>query len=683
MSTIIDRRGSTARVFKASENTFEAKAQADRATTSATAAAASAASLAAFTGAKAVRGYLFGVFDGSKALRMSFGVSDGSASYLGQTAPAGAVVVANLVAQTARFGTINGKDVASLISATASLGTAQPVGTVGAVAISALDGSLARKAARITLQTGKEVIANLGAVKIDDLAATEFYRKAIGRPATKGGGCFRTQFDFIASTGQSNAQGADTALGIGMFALDALGMQANNGAPGTPFTLSPANVATVAASGTETPLFGFAAALRQRLLIENLLAASDHIYRPIVSNDAVGGTSIAQRAKSGSPPGGLVPTYANVMAAFTKAYSDGQAGSLPGSGGPAMVKCLSLLNVDGETDAYQGVTGASYKTTSIQRMADFSTDMKAINNQTETPVELLMQCASNQNRLTGGATITSAGSGGTNGTFALVIPAPVQAGGGSGVTAVGTFTVAGGAVTAIALSNKGAGYLGDVSLSAAAFAASAGLTGAAATLLSEVVTMPIATAQRELGQSSAQHVLVGPYYQFRYFKDYQHPDASGARQIGAMIACAHKAVWIDQAGAQADKTRWNCLQPTGVQRSGKCVWLRFDNAVGPLLFANMPWFGTEPNYGFSLVDSGGAVLTISSVALSGRREVLITAAATIPAGAKVRYGFNTMTTRTDYYSGGGGNLRDSQGNWIRDASGAPLHNWAIVFSENL
>ena len=71
------------------------------------------------------------------------------------------------------------------------------------------------------------------------------------------------------------------------------------------------------------------------------------------------------------------------------------------------------------------------------------------------------------------------GAGGTNGTFALVIPAP----GPTGVQAVGNFTVAGGIVTAIAITTPGSNYAsGNIALTNAAFVASAGLAGASATL---------------------------------------------------------------------------------------------------------------------------------------------------------------------------------------------------------
>lgn len=79
------------------------------------------------------------------------------------------------------------------------------------------------------------------------------------------------------------------------------------------------------------------------------------------------------------------------------------------------------------------------------------------------------------------AAVTAGGTGGTNGTgLALVIPAPPT----GGVQAVGTFTVAGGIVTAIQITTAGKGYPHtNISLTNTAFVgASTGLTGATATL---------------------------------------------------------------------------------------------------------------------------------------------------------------------------------------------------------
>lgn len=80
------------------------------------------------------------------------------------------------------------------------------------------------------------------------------------------------------------------------------------------------------------------------------------------------------------------------------------------------------------------------------------------------------------------AAITAAGSGGSaNGTFALPIPAaPV-----GGVNATGTFTVAGGVVTAVNITNQGSGYANQnvvINNAALVTAGATGLTGATITL---------------------------------------------------------------------------------------------------------------------------------------------------------------------------------------------------------
>lgn len=81
-----------------------------------------------------------------------------------------------------------------------------------------------------------------------------------------------------------------------------------------------------------------------------------------------------------------------------------------------------------------------------------------------------------QGAVTGAATISTAGSGGTNGTFDLAF-----SGGNFAVNPTGTFTVSGGAVTAITITGPGL-YIGNaISKPTLSFAASSGLTGAAGT----------------------------------------------------------------------------------------------------------------------------------------------------------------------------------------------------------
>ena len=80
--------------------------------------------------------------------------------------------------------------------------------------------------------------------------------------------------------------------------------------------------------------------------------------------------------------------------------------------------------------------------------------------------------------------IVTAGSGGTNGTFALGFT------GGTGSGAVGTFTVAGGVVTAINITNGGSYTVAPT----ATFTASAGLTGAAASFTIDFLANPVVAA---------------------------------------------------------------------------------------------------------------------------------------------------------------------------------------------
>jgi len=81
-----------------------------------------------------------------------------------------------------------------------------------------------------------------------------------------------------------------------------------------------------------------------------------------------------------------------------------------------------------------------------------------------------------QGAVKGAATISTAGTGGTNGTFDLA-----WTGGNFDVNPTGTFTVTGGAVTAITITGAGR-YIGNaISKPTLSFAASTGLTGAAGT----------------------------------------------------------------------------------------------------------------------------------------------------------------------------------------------------------
>lgn len=107
--------------------------------------------------------------------------------------------------------------------------------------------------------------------------------------------------------------------------------------------------------------------------------------------------------------------------------------------------------------------------------------------------------------------ITTPGAGGANGTYALAFI------GGTGSGATGTFTVAGGALTAVTITNKGV-YTAAPTLS---FVASTNLVGAAATLVLDKLANPvIAEANALLAALNAHAVATGPHSTLDAFTDW-------------------------------------------------------------------------------------------------------------------------------------------------------------------
>lgn len=148
-----------------------------------------------------------------------------------------------------------------------------------------------------------------------------------------------------------------------------------------------------------------------------------------------------------------------------------------------------------------------------------------------------------------------------------------------------------------------------------------------------------------------------------------HPINTSAQHMGAYFARAYKKVVIE-------KGTWSPLKPVDWSRDGKVVTLRFKPESGQLAI-DTTTVAAQTNYGFTLVDSGGSALTISSVALVGKDTVKIVAAATVPAGAKIRAGFG---------AGGKTNLRDTMGDTVTATISGniyKLHNWCVIFEKVL
>lgn len=146
-----------------------------------------------------------------------------------------------------------------------------------------------------------------------------------------------------------------------------------------------------------------------------------------------------------------------------------------------------------------------------------------------------------------------------------------------------------------------------------------------------------------------------------------HFDAVGSAWFGAYCGLALKR-WL------WDGVKPKTLKPLTPMRQGTRIIVPFDVDAGRHLVLDAT-LGGFANQGFTLVDGGGSPLTISSVALSGPAAVQITAAANVPAGARLRYGWAGEGHI------GGGNVRDNAGDGlVFDPGGLskPLHKWAPI-----
>jgi hypothetical protein len=141
-------------------------------------------------------------------------------------------------------------------------------------------------------------------------------------------------------------------------------------------------------------------------------------------------------------------------------------------------------------------------------------------------------------------------------------------------------------------------------------------------------TVPaIALAQTQVAASNPLVVIATPMYIFEYQdSNNNHLMPVSSRWMGAYYGLAYKRVVIDGLPFVPVKA----ISST---KSGAIANVKFSVPVGKLVF-DTTLVALNTNYGFELVDSGGTAITINSVAIRGTDTVRITAATTIPSGAK-------------------------------------------------
>lgn len=178
----------------------------------------------------------------------------------------------------------------------------------------------------------------------------------------------------------------------------------------------------------------------------------------------------------------------------------------------------------------------------------------------------------------------------------------------------------------------------------------------------------VAAAQLKASELSPNIHLACPTYQLTFY-DFQHIDALSSKWLGGYYGLVYKRVVID-------KKEWVPLKPVRHSVIGSTLDLLFTKSG---LTFDTDTIALQTDYGFSVVDAAGDPVTISSIALVGSDRVRFTFAQPVQAGWRVRYGWNSAVNHGPF-TGGAGNLRDNQGNWlIYEAINKPMHNWCVLF----
>lgn len=177
----------------------------------------------------------------------------------------------------------------------------------------------------------------------------------------------------------------------------------------------------------------------------------------------------------------------------------------------------------------------------------------------------------------------------------------------------------------------------------------------------------------------ADAVCSGPKYQYPYSSDSIHMLVEGYEQLGEKYAQVyHERLVLGRA--------WRPLQPSGVERAGRVVSVRFEVPAPPLVWEESfeaPHQSTaawSAGRGFEL-SAGGAALAIESVAIDGD-SVRITAAADLPAaGVVVGYAMVANATAMAQPFAGTlrwGQLRDSDP-FVGSSTQKAQPNFAVAF----
>jgi hypothetical protein len=176
-------------------------------------------------------------------------------------------------------------------------------------------------------------------------------------------------------------------------------------------------------------------------------------------------------------------------------------------------------------------------------------------------------------------------------------------------------------------------------------------------------------------------ICTGPKYQYAYVNDNVHLTNPDYERLGEKYGeVFYQRVVLGNA--------WQPLQPTGVERSGRVITVRFHVPAPPLAWDTtlaMPHQSAFTEWaqgrGFE-VRSGTTRLAISSVAIAGD-SVQITCASDLPAsGLVVGYAYTADGTQRANGTARWGQLRDSDP-FVGSLTGKAQPNYAVAFELNV
>jgi hypothetical protein len=184
--------------------------------------------------------------------------------------------------------------------------------------------------------------------------------------------------------------------------------------------------------------------------------------------------------------------------------------------------------------------------------------------------------------------------------------------------------------------------------------------------------IPMAQLQASV-QTPGKVILVGPKYFLPYLPDGVHLTNQGYRTLGEYYGKAYaQTVFRGLA--------WQPVRPIQVMRQGATITVGFQVPVPPLVLDTTA-VSNPGNFGFEFADSSATPPTITTVQLTGPKEVTIGLSA-VPTGADkwLRYAFTgVVPSPAGPTTGPRGNLRDSDATQSQSTAAAPLPNWCVHF----